>query len=105
MAHLGEKDFYDRDLVRTAGRENIMKGLYGDDIFKAEGDRGGKIVGHTKSGKPTYPHSAHQDHKNFTKQDHLDAAELHGEHRFRNSKFDAFHKEAHLKLAKESKKD
>ena len=33
-----------------------IAGSVGDYINKAEGDRGGKIIGHTKSGKPIYQH-------------------------------------------------
>ena len=43
-----------------------------------EGSRGGKIIGHTKSGKPIY-HSSHtHDNKDFTNQDHFDAHLAHG---------------------------
>lgn len=42
-----------------------------------EGSRGGKVIGHTKSGKPIYDSSGHKEHKNFSHQDHTDAAEHH----------------------------
>lgn len=42
-----------------------------------EGSRGGKVVGHTSSGKPIYDSFNHPSHKNFTKQDHKDASEHH----------------------------
>lgn len=52
-----------------------------DEIEKAEGSRGGKIIGHTKSGKPIYAgqeyHSSH--YANFSTQDHKDASKAHGE--------------------------
>ncbi len=44
---------------------------------KGEGSRGGKVIGHTKSGKPIYDSHDHSSHKNFTKQDHKDAADIH----------------------------
>jgi hypothetical protein len=44
---------------------------------KGEGSRGGKVIGHTKSGKPIYDHFDHKSHKDFTKKDHNDAAKLH----------------------------
>lgn len=42
-----------------------------------KGPRGGEIIGKTKSGKPIYDSHDHPSHKNFTKQDHQDAADLH----------------------------
>lgn len=46
-----------------------------DEIEKGgEGSRGGKIIGHTKSGKPVYDSASHEGHKDFTKEDHHDAA-------------------------------
>lgn len=42
-----------------------------------EGSRGGKVIGHTKSGKPVYEKSQNLSYNSFTKQDHLDAAEHH----------------------------
>lgn len=53
---------------------------YGDSKLSkgGEGSRGGHVIGHTKSGKPVYVgHADHADYKNFSSQDHLDAAELH----------------------------
>lgn len=45
-------------------------------ITKAEGDRGGRVVGHTKTGKPVY--SKHDtSYSSFTKEDHQDAHKLH----------------------------
>lgn len=47
------------------------------DIMKAEGSRGGKVIGHTKSGKPIYDSvTPHKDHKGFEREDHEDAATL-----------------------------
>jgi hypothetical protein len=48
-----------------------------------EGSRGGKIIGHTKSGKPIYDHHEggvagfHAAHANWKAQDHEDAAKAH----------------------------
>jgi hypothetical protein len=42
-----------------------------------EGSKGGKIIGHTKSGKPIYENHLHSSHEKFNKQDHLDAKEHH----------------------------
>lgn len=50
-----------------------------NDIEKGsgEGSRGGKVIGHTKSGNPIYDTFDHSEHKNFTKEDHRDAADIH----------------------------
>ena len=48
-----------------------------DLIEKGEGDRGGVIIGHTKSGKPIYQDHKNESHKNFTSQEHKEAADLH----------------------------
>lgn len=48
---------------------NISKG--------GEGSRGGKVIGHTKSGKPIYEIASHEGHKDFTEQDHKDARAIH----------------------------
>ena len=55
-----------------------------------EGSKGGKVIGHTKSGKPIYQQTARiqgrerinkfsDQHKDYSKQDHEDAAELHSQ--------------------------
>ncbi len=51
-------------------------------IEKGEGSKGGKVIGHTKSGKAIYlptkdSHLSQTAHKSYDKQDHLDAAALH----------------------------
>lgn len=55
-----------------------------DSIEKGgEGSRGGKVIGHTKSGKPVYEHrnpNYHSGFEDFTKQDHQDAAKHHKNH-------------------------
>lgn len=42
-----------------------------------EGSKGGHVIGHTKSGKPVYAGKKASDYKEFSAQDHLDAAEYH----------------------------
>lgn len=42
-----------------------------------EGSRGGKIIGHTKSGKPIYSDHLHPSHASFTHDDHMDASLAH----------------------------
>ena len=54
--------------------------LYGVDLTQfekgGEGSKGGKIIGHTKSGKPVYANknATHKDYNDFTKEDHEDAS-------------------------------
>jgi hypothetical protein len=51
-----------------------------NDIMKSgEGSKGGKVIGHTKSGKPIYDAHNHSSHSSFTKKDHFDAYSLHSE--------------------------
>lgn len=66
---------------------------FNDKIEKGgEGSRGGKIIGHTKSGKPIYANKSanHKDYKDFDEQDHKDAIKLHdnlsGEYDIKNTK-------------------
>ena len=50
------------------------------DIIKGgEGSKGGKVIGHTNSGKPIYEgkNGQHEDYKNYSEQDHWDAADIH----------------------------
>lgn len=51
----------------------------GTNIVKSEGEgsRGGKVIGHTTSGKPIYGSFDHAAHKDFSAQDHADAAHIH----------------------------
>lgn len=58
--------------------DSIRKALE-NDLEKAEGEgsRGGKVIGHTKSGKPIYENANHEGHKNFTIAEHNDAIDLH----------------------------
>lgn len=48
------------------------------DLLKAgEGSRGGKVIGHTQSGKPVYEHSSGRKNDKWDAQDHADAAAVH----------------------------
>jgi len=59
---------------------NILK-AFGQlqDIQKGEGSRGGKVIGHTSSGKPIYEnlHATAKEYSDFTKEDHQDAHSRH----------------------------
>lgn len=54
-------------------KANIAKGFINNDLEKAEGSRGGKVIGHTKSGKPIYAEKKAGEYKDFTPDDHHDA--------------------------------
>ena len=47
---------------------------------KGEGSRGGRIIGHTSSGKPIYDTARHQGHMKFTADEHRDAVRTHSDH-------------------------
>jgi hypothetical protein len=60
----------------SKAQNHVNKAL---DLMKGgEGSRGGKIIGHTTSGKPIYYKANHPSHKNFTIEDHEDARAEHG---------------------------
>lgn len=64
--------------AQIMGSYNIQKSEDDNDIEKAgEGSKGGKVIGHTKSGKPIYANFNHDSHKEFTSQDHMDASDAH----------------------------
>lgn len=85
-----------------------------------EGSRGGKVIGHTRSGKPIYDEHEHEGHADFSKADHNDAHKLHlklsdaadkkhnligskeGEHNFVQS---VAHRESAKKTGKQSMSD
>lgn len=62
-------------------QQSIEKGIIDREqllsIVKAEGSKGGNIIGHTKSGKAIYGSPRHKSHKEFTEHDHMDAASIH----------------------------
>lgn len=59
--------------------KKLKKGWKQTDLIQkgGEGSKGGKIIGHTKSGKPIYGTAFHSGHQDFTYYDHKDAALLH----------------------------
>ena len=63
---------------------------------KGEGSKGGKVIGHTKSGKPIYDTLNHSSHEHFTKEDRSDAVRHFGKK--------AHEKELHKKVAESNKK-
>lgn len=58
-----------RDILKKDEEDELEKG--------GEGSRGGKIIGHTKSGKPVYASKSANEYSDFSKDDHKDASNLH----------------------------
>lgn len=64
--------------IKKAILEGIIPIERVSEIIKGgEGSRGGKVIGHTRSGKPIYEHFNHPEHKTFSREDHSDAFETH----------------------------
>ena len=59
--------------------DELIKAYDEQKIEKSEGSRGGKVIGHTKSGKPIYANKEASTYTDFSSKDHKDAAELHNE--------------------------
>lgn len=74
---LDDKDYTDEDVI---GKKNSNGASEEDNLEKAEGSRGGKVIGHTKSGKPIYQNNSDKNSKHFTKEDHKDASAIHHKH-------------------------
>ena len=64
-------------ILSVYGQANIEKSEENDLEKGGEGSKGGKVIGHTKSGKPIYDHAEHAGHKEFSSQDHTEAGYLH----------------------------
>ena len=82
-----------------ASNEGLEKG--------GEGSRGGKVIGHTASGKPIYDHGGEAE--SYNQQDHKDAREHHMNEQIKhqkeggNSEMAAHHKEVQLMHLEEGK--
>lgn len=75
---LGLVDQY--TIAKSLGQEDEFCKSHGIDIEKArgEGSKGGKIVGHTKSGKPIYDHGYNPKYdESYSHADHSDISEHH----------------------------
>jgi hypothetical protein len=74
----GFTNISESDKKFESSENTILKGFINNDLEKGgEGSRGGKVIGHTQSGKPIYENFEHKGHKNFTKTDHEDALLTH----------------------------
>lgn len=58
--------------------EDLIKG-------KGEGSKGGKVIGHTKSGKPIYAKHDDSRHSDFDSNDHIDALTVHRKLKLENT--------------------
>lgn len=63
--------------TEITNKKTTGEALKKESVEKATGDRGGKVIGYTKSGKPIYSRANHESHASYTKEDHGDAAMLH----------------------------
>lgn len=74
----------------------VEKGGFGELEKGGEGSKGGKVIGHTKSGKPIYDRKVVRLYHNYSKKDHEDAKEFHKQ---RDEYVDADYHEWHRNLA------
>lgn len=87
--------------LNKAHHDSFFKKASENDIEKGgEGSRGGKIIGHTESGKPIYENHDHPAHKNFTSNDHTDAVYAHVNLTSRKSLATKEEKKKHLEEGK-----
>lgn len=65
--------------MRTRERSILEEIGLLEKAVKGEGSKGGKVVGHTKSGKPIYEDKHHHEYdvKSFSARDHMEAAKFH----------------------------
>lgn len=81
--------FYNIPLIKSEEKTDLEKG--------GEGSKGGKIIGHTKSGKPIYE-VKHDSYKNFSKEDHKDAIV---EHKIHGNEFgEDYHRDKYNQMTK-----
>lgn len=63
--------------LETKNSLDLLKGETIDIEKGGEGSRGGKVIGHTKSGKPIYEHHEQEHTQHYTAEDHSDAVTHH----------------------------
>ena len=109
-----EKGEYKDNAFNRFMKRDIVKAET-EDVEKSEGARGGKVIGHTKSGKAIYADAKGKGdyHSNFTKEDHEDAAQHHRDlMRKHNEAGDGHlyhrqmaHRDTHIELGKKKSKE
>lgn len=80
--HLEELEGITLAKVRTISKgetddDDFEKGQFYGSKTKGEGSKGGKVIGHTRGGRPVYARLAGHHYPHFTKRDHEDAAGFH----------------------------
>lgn len=78
------------DSIRKELKLKLEKGVIGQPLYESavkeletilekagEGSKGGKVIGHTSSGKPIYESGKHSDYGNFHEYDHSEASMHH----------------------------
>jgi hypothetical protein len=77
------KSYKEGTLIDNEGNrvETIEKAMEVAFEKGGEGSRGGKIIGHTKSGKPIYDQFGHDAHVKFTKEEHQEVKQTIYKHR------------------------
>jgi hypothetical protein len=65
------------DHPHQGGSKDKPEGWEGQIVKGGEGSKGGKVIGHTASGKPIYADHSHASHESFTPQEHNDASDAH----------------------------
>jgi|GEM_PF-2317661 len=101
-------DAMQNKLIELSKTNNIQKSMNTDIEKGGEGSRGGKIIGHTRSGKPIYERKNAKHESTFTSADHKDAAYAHLDyavklHKESNSDASDFHHgrfDEHMKTAR-----
>jgi len=74
------EDNFEKGLIDQQTHDIALQVLDKVDLSKGgEGSKGGKVIGHTQSGKPIYSHKNASEYGDFTKQDHWDAQEKHNQ--------------------------
>lgn len=75
MKNLTGEDNINKSILNSFGVKDEVED--DDDMKKShgEGSKGGKVIGHTRSGKPIYKDFHHEGHKDFTAEDHDDASQ------------------------------
>lgn len=92
------------EALKKAMKDNITSKEHKEDMVeKSEGSRGGKIIGHTKTGKAIYQNKNAYDHIDYNKQDHIDAFHAHAkivnEHKDKNTPESTYLYSKHSKIA------
>lgn len=114
--NLDDKEYTDQEKMQEESQNDSGKITKAEDldiIKGGEGSKGGKVIGHTKSGKPIYESATHASHRNFTSGEHKEAIDLHeskiktdkGNETTHYNQIDSHHNQLKAKKSKESEND